>query len=219
MRILLSHVAILLVAGTNLGTREAGAQQKESHLHIDHVMTSWNETPDQRGLLPTAEAEAATALEQINLMLENSDDLEAMKKCMTRALHALAPSRRSRGPGLGYGVRRAARGVVQHIGLAASADDASDNVELHALHVSTSAGNVVAWVEEVVRMSRQVTGTIPAYRSAAIIAAQQIHDLVVHMIEGYDANADGTIGWQEGEGGLAQARQHMGFMAQGEGMI
>jgi hypothetical protein len=33
-----------------------------------------------------------------------------------------------------------------------------------------------------------------------------------------DANKDGSIGWQTGEGGLAQAQTHMGLMMKAEGM-
>ena len=40
--------------------------------------------------------------------------------------------------------------------------------------------------------------------------------MLVRIVEGFDANKDGTTGWQEGEGGLAQAGQHMGFMSKGE---
>ena len=35
---------------------------------------------------------------------------------------------------------------------------------------------------------------------------------------GMDANKDGSIGWQTGEGGLAQAQAHMDLMVKGEGL-
>ena len=38
------------------------------------------------------------------------------------------------------------------------------------------------------------------------------------MLDGMDADGDGEITWQEGEGGLAQAAQHMQFMKEGEGL-
>ena len=43
-------------------------------------------------------------------------------------------------------------------------------------------------------------------------------DATVHINNGFDANKDGQIGWQEGEGGLAQALTHMNLMMRGEGM-
>ena len=39
-----------------------------------------------------------------------------------------------------------------------------------------------------------------------------------NISNGLDANKDGTIGWQAGEGGLAQANQHMMLMMKGEGL-
>lgn len=44
------------------------------------------------------------------------------------------------------------------------------------------------------------------------------HVLTLTILNGTDANGDGTIGWQLGEGGLAQAEQHRGFMRVGEGI-
>ena len=35
---------------------------------------------------------------------------------------------------------------------------------------------------------------------------------------GVDANGDGKITWVNGEGGLKDARKHMGFMQKGEGL-
>ena len=36
--------------------------------------------------------------------------------------------------------------------------------------------------------------------------------------ERHGCNNDGSIGWQTGEGGLAQARTHMDLMVKGEGL-
>lgn len=38
------------------------------------------------------------------------------------------------------------------------------------------------------------------------------------IANGIDANNDGSIGWQTGEGGLAQAQTHMDLMVKGEGL-
>ena len=47
---------------------------------------------------------------------------------------------------------------------------------------------------------------------------ERMNELAGQLREGVDANGDGQITWEEGEGGLAQAEQHMGFMQQGEGL-
>lgn len=192
----------------------AFAQQKESHLHMDHVLKAWNDTPDQKGLLETSQAEAAIALQHLKLAVAKPGDLDNIKLHVTHVIHALDPTVIAQGPGLGYGVKKAAAGVAAHIGFAAKAGDASDNVKLHAVHVSASANNVVQWVGEAVTLAQGVDKQSTA--GYALAEAKKVRVLLDRIVEGFDANKDGTTGWQDGEGGLAQAGQHMGFMAKGE---
>jgi hypothetical protein len=42
--------------------------------------------------------------------------------------------------------------------------------------------------------------------------------LTTAISEGVDANKDGQVGWQAGEGGLQQAQAHMRLMMKGEGL-
>jgi hypothetical protein len=46
----------------------------------------------------------------------------------------------------------------------------------------------------------------------------QLNKLAGQMMTGVDANNDGRVGWQEGEGGLQQATTHMQLMMKGEGL-
>ena len=131
-------------------------------------------------------------------------------------LHAIDPSVEAEGPGAGYGVKPAAEGVVAHIGFAADSDDASDNVKLHAEHVATSAANVVAWSEEIIVLGQEVKGATSADTAAPKVL--RIKVLTEYIARGTDADGDGTASWQKGEGGLGQARTHMGYMMQGEGL-
>ena len=195
----------------------AFAQQKESHLHMDHVLKSWNDTPDQKGFLETSQAEVAIALQHIKLAVAKPGDLDNIKLHAAHVIHALDPSVIAKGPGLGYGVKKAAAGVVAHIGFAAKAGDASDNVKLHAVHVSASANNIVQWVDEAVALAQGVDKQSTA--GYALTEAKKVRRVLDRIIEGFDANKDGTTSWQDGEGGLAQAAQHMGFMTQGDADI
>ena len=47
--------------------------------------------------------------------------------------------------------------------------------------------------------------------------AKTIATMTQNILNGHDANEDGRIGWQEGEGGLAQAERHLELLIQGEG--
>jgi hypothetical protein len=42
--------------------------------------------------------------------------------------------------------------------------------------------------------------------------------VTAQLISGEDADGDGQVSWREGEGGLEQAEQHMGFLLRGEGL-
>ncbi len=195
----------------------AFAQQKESHVHMDHVLKAWNDTPDQKGFLETSQAEAVIAMLHIKLAVAKPGDLENIKLHAAHVIHILDPSVIAKGPGLGYGVKKAAAGMAAHIGFAAKAGDASDNVKLHAMHVSTSANNIVQWVDEAVALAQGVDRQSSA--ESALAEAKKLRGILDRIVEGFDANKDGATGWQEGEGGLAQAGQHMGFMTQGEADI
>ena len=210
MTLALSLVAIGVAGGGAI----VGGQANMAHTHIGHVMDQWRDTPDQQGLLPTAIAEAEIAAQHAGLAAQSAGNLDRMKLHAGHVLHAVDPTIEIRGPGLGYGVKRAAAGAAQHIGLAAGSDGASANVKTHAPHVSTSANNTVTRADEIVTLAQQIQGASSAAEAALL--SERLTMLAGQLIPGADANGDGRIGWQEGEGGLEQANQHMGFMKKGE---
>lgn len=209
-------LAGLIAAGLLVAAGVAAAADKMSHAHMGHVMSGWNDTPGEAGLLPTAEAEAEIALQHATLATEKTDDLAWMQMHVAHVLHAVDPSVEPRGPGKGYGLIKAATGVSQHIGFAAASDDASPTVRLHAEHVSASADNVVERAQEIVAIAKMVAAAKTAGEARAGVA--EIYALSLHIVEGYDADGDGQITWHDEEGGLAQVRAHMGFMMDGEGL-
>ena len=217
MRVMAIGMVALLAACAGGDQRMAGeAEPNMSHVHMGHVLTGWQDTPDQMGLLPTAQAEAEVAAQHAGFAVSRPDDLDWMKLHAVHVVHAIDPSVEPEGPGLGYGVQRAAEGAAQHVRFAADSEDASDNVKLHATHVETSAGNVVVWSQRIVELGQQVqTASSPAEAAPLVV---EIETLTQAILAGTDANGDGTVSWEEGEGGLAQAAQHMQFMQEGEGM-
>ena len=184
--------------------------------HIGHVQTSFMGTPMNQGLLPTAIAEAKIAAQHAALALKASGNLDQMKLHAGHVLHALDPSIEATGPGLGYGVKRAAMGVAQHVGLAAKVEGASKNVMTHSNHVATSAGNVVKWADEMIAVAREIRAG--ASSDAVSGHLPHLNMLAQQLYPGLDANKDGNIGWQAGEGGLQQAETHMGLLVKGEGL-
>ena len=189
---------------------------QEPHVHIGHVLEAWEDTPNQMGLPPVAQAEAAVALQHIALALE-SKDLTGIKLHIGHVLHVLDPALEADGPGLGYGLVKAARGVTKHIGLASISDDVSLNVQVHAAHAGGSATNVIHWSEEALKFARRAKGT--TYRNTATFNAGKVEVLLRQIVEGVDADGDGIVCGDLDEGGLAQVEQHMAHMAEGEGLI
>ncbi|MCZ6512105.1 MAG: hypothetical protein O7A62_16145, partial [Alphaproteobacteria bacterium] len=186
------------------------------HAHMGHVLTGWKDTPDKKGLLPTAMAEADIAKAHVGFALKQPNNLKWLKLHTGHVLHAVDPSVEPKGPGLGYGVAKAATGVAAHINFAAGSDGASKNVKAHATHVATSAENTVGWTKQIVALGKQVQASTSASDAAAKV--RQIDKLVAQLADGTDANGDGKVTWVKGEGGLGQAQLHKGFMSKGEGL-
>jgi hypothetical protein len=182
---------------------------------MGHVSDKMNGTPEGQGLLPAAVAEARIAIQHAGLAAKTPDNLDAMKTHAGHVLHAVDPAQASRGPGLGYGVKRAAEGVVAHIGLAARADGASENVRTHAVHVGAAAEAVVKRCDAIVALVARIRAATTAAEAAPLVG--ELQTLANQLATGVDLNGDGRVGWNDPEGGLDQAQQHMDLMKKGEG--
>jgi len=205
----LALAAIGLVAAPHIA-----AAENMSHAHMGHVTDAWGDTPDGKGLLPTAMAEAEIAAQHAGFAASKPDDLEWMQTHTRHVLHAIDPALEANGPGLGYGVVAAAGGAAAHINYASASDDASDNVRTHAVHVATASENAVARAEEITALAKMVLSATDAANAAGHI--NQIVMLTGQITAGDDADGDGKVSWKEG--GLDTAKAHMGYMAKGEGM-
>ncbi len=204
-------------AAVATGTRVGGqAPANPAHTHIGHVMTSWKDTPNMVGFLPAAVADAKVAATHAGNAAKQPDNLEYVKNHAGHVINALDPTIVPKGPGSGYGVKKAAAGALTHIGNAAKAEGASAAVKTHSTHVSTSLENVGKWTDEAIATAQKIQASTSGPDAAKLVA-----DLVNQtnaIVNGLDANKDGTIGWQAGEGGLAQAQTHMGLMMKAEGL-
>lgn len=212
-------LGLVLVTGcaADMAQKDKGMAKKNmAHIHIGHVMTGWKDTPEKRGLLPTAIAEAKVAVQHAGFAASKPAILGWMKIYIGHVLHAVDPSVEPKGPGLGYGVIKATKGAAQHVGFSAKSEGASKNVKTHAVHVDTSANNVMTWGKEIVVLCKKVMASNSVTEVASIVT--KIKRLSGQLLTGLDANSDGRITWKKGEGGLKAAEKHMGFMTKGEGL-
>ncbi|MCI0432544.1 MAG: hypothetical protein L0271_02685 [Gemmatimonadetes bacterium] len=196
-----------------LGTAAiAHAQASPVLTHLGHVREAFRGTPEGKGLLPTAIAEAEMAARHAALATRSTENLEAMKTHAAHVLHAIEPAEGMTGPGLGYGLKKAVSDVVTHIELAAQSEGAPEGVTAHAGHITASATNTLARADQMVTLVRQIQGATTTEQAATLVA--QLNTLGEQLVAGVDANGDGRTGWQEGEGGLQHVRQHVDLMAQ-----
>lgn len=214
---ILSVASVALLAGLAAACapraeREIAVTEPEQALVLmEYITVAAPETPQGMALLPLAVAEAEVAAEHARLADLRPDDLDWMKMHAAHILHAVAPQLAPPGPGLGYGVEQAARDISRQVRLAARAPGANGEMQTHAGHVATAAGNVVTWSEAVKTLAQAVL-----VASEPEEAAEKIDRLILltdAILRGNDADGDGTVTWQRGEGGLEQAERHMELMA------
>ena len=116
-------------------------------------------------------------------------------------LHALDPAVEPKGPGAGYGVKKAATGALQHLDFAAKAEGATANVTTYAAQVSASLSNVLQWVDQAVaaaQKARAATDAAEAARAAADLAA---------------------LALRISDEGLEQAQTRMDLLLKAEGLL
>ncbi len=179
-------------------------------IHIGHVVNSFNETPTLQGLLPAAMAEARIAVTHATLAGRQPTNLEYMKTHAGHVIHALDPRVIAMGPGLGYGVTKGAAGAATHIDLAAAAQGASPAVVMHAKHIATTARSVVERAGAALAIAQKVLAATTPAEAAALVS--QLTSAVEQLIAGVDLNGDGRVTWDQGEGGLQQADEHVKLM-------
>src|SRR5262249_39396718 len=107
-----------------------------AHLHLGHVMTNWRDTPGNVGFLIAAISDGRVAATHAELAVKSPDDLEAMKLHAAHVLNALDSTIEPKGPGSGYGVKKAATGALQHLEFAMNVEGTSANIKMHGTQVS-----------------------------------------------------------------------------------
>ena len=184
--------------------------------HIGHVMTSYKDVPDQKGFLEIANLEADVAIQHAKLGMADLTSLDKMKLHAGHVLNALDPSLMPKGPGKGYGLKKAADNIAAHITMAGQAADAPQAVKTHSVHVAQAAKNTSTRAEEMIEIAQKIENAKTAAEAKPLF--EQLNALAQQLKPGVDANKDGTIDWKQGEGGLDVVKQHMDLMMKGMGM-
>lgn len=207
----MSHLTAALVAvGVLAGVTGSRAQPAGVALHVGHILDAFKGTPGDQGLLPTAVAEAKIAQQHAALAAKAPDNLEAMKLHAGHIINAIDPAVEPKGPGQGYGVKKAAVGVAQHADLIARAGDASKHVQSQATYVAAWANNVVKWSDEIVDLAKRIQTATSASSAAGLVT--ELSQLVDQLFTGVEG-----VGRFQAQGGLQQAQERMDLLKKGDG--
>ncbi len=169
-----------------------------AHLHIGHVVTNWRDTPGTRGFLPVAADEARVASTHAKLAVKGAT-LDDMKLHAGHVLNALDPSIEPKGPGAGYGVKKATAGAIQHLEFASKAEGVTANITAHAALVAAALSDVGRWTDEAIAVAQKTRAASDAAEASKLVA--ELDSLTTQIA-----------------GGLQEAQNHMGQMLKGEGL-
>ena len=171
-----------------------------AHLHLGHVMTNWRDTPSNVGFLIAALSDSRVAVTHSELAAMSPDNLDEMKLHAGHVLNALDTSIEPKGPGSGYGVKKAATGALQHLELAVNAEGTTANIKVHANLVGASLKDVLQWTDQ---------ATAAALKIRTATSAPEAVPLVKEL---------SMLTKEIGERGLRQAKVEMDLLMQGEGL-
>jgi hypothetical protein len=171
-----------------------------AHLHIGHLMTNWRDTPGTQGFLPVALGEAKVALTHAKLAAA-AGDLDGMKLHAGHVLHALDPAVEPKGPGAGYGVKKAATGALQHLEFAVKSEGASSHVQTHAAPVAASLRDVLQLTDEAIATAQKIRASTDASEAGRLVS-----DLSASIAKMTDIP-------------LHEAQSHMEMMLKAEGLL
>jgi len=109
-RLAIARLAVLLAFGSSLFGC-ASQQPLISHAHVGHGLTTWQDTPGNKGLFTVAREEIDIARHEADAALGAASAAEKATH-INNAVHALNPDVQSKGTGLGYGAIRALGSAV-----------------------------------------------------------------------------------------------------------
>jgi plastocyanin len=208
----------------------SGALPDKALVHVRHVLVTVESTPKQIGFVLGLRQESDLVLQHAQFLRDavNENNLANLHFHAEHLVNIIEGNQgehygdlngngKIENPGDGFGlVQNGAqdgyiKGMSDDAGLAASSDDATDSIKIHAAHVQIAGENTRVRLNELRDIALQV-GTAPRPADAAD-SVLHILALAQQTIQGVDLNGDEQIEPVKGEGGVLTAYQHAQLMA------
>ncbi len=183
---------LLLAAGLAVFSGCSIQPPTVAHVHVGHSITAWRDTPNENGLLVTAELAADRLVSESRKAEEQCDDLPKVRKTTTKIIGLVEPSVTYSGkPGQQYGLKRAIQGTVDHLGFAVESDDASDNLRRWIPEITERADEIVERTDEILVLGPALYSSRSTEESCAI--AGEIHSVADTIVDGSPSQAYGLV--------------------------
>lgn len=196
-------------------TREGEGQQTSQALtHFSHVATEFNGAPGRRGLTVTTAMEVNVAMMYANFAAGHPTDLDAMTTNIRNVLHAVLPQEGAQGPGLGFGVKRAAEAVATHIEMAVKGPGASETMRKFGPNLGMAARAVAARAQAIADLGARALAAQTAIEAAPLV--EQLRTMALELDTGKDVNGSGRIDLDTVEPGMNQLEAQAYSIFEGE---
>ena len=189
-----------------------------AHAHIGHAMDGWAETPDQVGLLVTAENAARAALNESEAAVAAKGDMARIRYNIAQIISYTNPNyyaSQASTERKQYGVKNAIAETAHHITFAAKSPDASANVRNSAQQFSLNTNYLLGRCDTITLLANEILQSQSA--EEATILSGELVKLTLANLNGDDSNGDGIIGSAPEEYGLKQLREELLAMINREG--
>jgi hypothetical protein len=173
-----------------------------AHVHLGHALTGVHVTPNREGYLTVAQRQAEQVRE-LAQQATTASDIGQLKQSLAAAVAASNSEEN-------FGLKHALILAANHIAFAATAADASVNVQEAAPVFSHDIARIVERCELIGLLGNDVAGSTS--RTEAGVLAQEILKLAQANVEGEDVDADGTFGNTPAEYGMRQLRSEFDAM-------
>jgi hypothetical protein len=181
-------------------------------------MDGWPETPNQAGLLVTAENAAQAAVNASEVATAVKGDLTRIKFYIAQVISRTNPNyygSETSSEKKQYGVKNALAETAHHVIFAAESPDVSANVRSSALKFSDNANYLLNRCDTITLLGDEIMNSQSA--EEASILSGELLKLTRANLDGDDSNGDGIIGSEPEEYGLKQLREELLAMIEREG--